>query len=406
MRNTDEEWLNIEQSRTTRKTMAQRTRLLLLIPHLGGGGAEQVTALLVRKLSPEKYDLHLTLVTQTVPGPSELPEWLAVHAIGARRVRLAAIPLLRLVRRLHPDVILSGMAHLNFLVLLLRPFFPRRTRVLVRQNSTVSSALAADRRPRLARFLYRLLYHHSDRVICQSGAMADDLAAELGIATETLVVLPNPIELDRIRAACDAPSLWQGTGPHLLAVGRLAHEKGFDLLLEAFAAVRRDFPHADLVIAGEGAQRAALEAQACRLGLDAAVQFAGYVDMPYCFYPGATLFVLPSRQEGMPNALLEAAAAGIPLVTTPASGGIVDLLSGCAGAWLAPVISAHALAETLLRALRILERAQRFEFSFFSPAARTSHPPVPGQFAFTRAVEAYEALIDAIADATDRVDRS
>ncbi len=114
---------------------AQRPRLLLLIPHLGGGGAERVTALLARGLSPAKYDVHLGLVTQSgmvtpvklIPhenGDIEACE-VRVHALGARRVRGGAVRLLRLIRWLKPDVILSGMAHLNFLVLLLRPLFPR-----------------------------------------------------------------------------------------------------------------------------------------------------------------------------------------------------------------------------------------------------------------------------------------
>jgi glycosyltransferase involved in cell wall biosynthesis len=194
------------------------------------------------------------------------------------------------------------------------------------------------------------------------------------------------------RAAHNSPSLWQGPGPHLLAVGRLVHEKGFDLLLEAFARVRCQFPQADLTIAGEGSLRGALEAQAWHLGIHGAVRFTGYVDRPYRFYPGATLFVLSSRREGMPNALLEAAAAGLPLVALPASGGLVDLVAGRSGVWLAPAISASALAETLLAALQALEPGQGFDHSFLYSSARDEHY---GGFSFAQAIEAYDALIDA-----------
>lgn len=374
--------------------MAQPIRILLLIPHLGRGGAEQVTALLARGLSPEKYDLHLGLMTERSAGSFDLPSSVTVHGIGARRVRSAAIPLLILIRRLRPQVVLSGMAHLNFIVLLLRPLFPQKTRVLVRQNATVSPALAAASRPLLTRTLYRILYRCSDRVICQSHAMAEDLAAELGLTAEKLAVLPNPVDVERIHAACDGPSLWSGPGPHLLAVGRLGWEKGFDLLLEALARIRREFPHADLLIAGEGSQRAGLEAQARSLGLDAAVRFAGHVDNPYRFYSGATLFVLPSRQEGMPNALLEAAAGGLPLVALPACGGLVALLAGCTGAWLAPAVSALALTESLLQALRTLQPGQRFDYGFVALQADANSQP-SGEFVFTRAVAGYESLIDA-----------
>lgn len=356
----------------------------MLIPHLGGGGAEQVTALLARGLARNKYELHLGMATQADAGPEALPFWIHTHALGARRVRTAAFRLLRLIRRINPDVILSGMAHLNFLVLLLRPFFPRNTRVLVRQNGTASAALAFGDLPGSTRRLYRLLYRHADRIICQTQAMANDLAVEFGIAQTQLAVLPNPIDVHAIRnAVCKSPALWTGLGPHLLAVGRLAPVKGFDLLLRALATVREQFSDADLVIAGAGAEETALKRLCHELGLESAVRFAGYVDCPAMYFPGASLFVLSSRHEGLPNALLEAAAGGLPLAAVPAFGGVVDLLRAQPGAWLATEISALALAESLLAALQALRPGQRFEHHFVE------------EFRIDRSIHAYEELIDA-----------
>ena len=342
----------------TKVPTANRVSILLLIPHLGGGGAEQVTALLARGLSCEKYDLHLGLITQLSAAGAAMPPWVTVHGLGATRVRGGAFRLLQLVWQLKPDVILSGIAHLNFLVLLLRPFFPSSTRVLVRQNGTVSAALAYGGLPSYTRFLYRLLYGHADGVICQSRAMAADLAGETRISPGLIAVLPNPVDLagiqEGIREAKNKPAKWTGPGPHLLAMGRLSREKGYDLLLLALASVRNRFPRADLLIAGAGAEESALKEQARALGLEQAVLFAGHLDQPYACFSGATLFVLSSRHEGMPNALLEAAAAGLPIVALPSSGGVRDLLGNRPGAWLATEISAAALADCLLAALQVL----------------------------------------------------
>jgi glycosyltransferase involved in cell wall biosynthesis len=305
--------------------------------------------------------------------------------LGASRVRAGAFRLLALVRRLRPQLILSGMFHLNFLVLLLRPFFPRSTRVLVRQNGTVSAALASRDLPVYTRLLYRLLYRHADRVICQTAAMAKDLAAELFIPEGWLTVLPNPLDVDEIRDAIgENPELWTGPGPHLLAVGRLSREKGFDLLLQALATVREQFPDADLVIAGAGPEETALKAQCRELGLQSAVCFPGHIDRPSAYFPGASLFVLSSRHEGLPNALLEAAADGLPLVSLPASEGVVNLLRGQPGAWLAPERSSAALAASLLAAL-----------TFLRPGERFAHPFID-EFRIERAIPAYEKLIDAV----------
>jgi glycosyltransferase involved in cell wall biosynthesis len=352
--------------------MSQSLRVLVVVPHLGGGGAERVAALVAGGLSQKKYEVHLGLVTQANREIGNLPPPVTVHTLGARRVRSGAIPLVRLVRRIRPDVILSGAAHLNFLVLLLRPLFPRKTRVLVRQDATVSSVLRWGNVPWYTPLLYRSLYRRADQVICQSRAMADDLERELRLEKERIVVLPNPVDLEAIRAASrtagrengQTPACWIGPGPHLLAVGRLAREKGFDLLLEALVTVRERFPRADMIIAGAGPEETALHAQCRSLGLEDAVRLPGYVPRPYIFYAGASLFVLSSRYEGMPNALLEAASGGLPIVATPASGGVVDLLRNRQRAWLTPEISAASLASTLLKSLEELNEGQRFPRSF------------------------------------------
>jgi glycosyltransferase involved in cell wall biosynthesis len=282
------------------------------------------------------------------------------------------------------------MAHLNFMILLLRPLFRRSlrggaTRVIVRQNGTVSAILAAGDLPSYTRLLFRHLYRRADRVICQSQAMADDLAPELGKHAGRIAVLPNPVDFDAIGATTeDAQSRWIRSGPHLLAVGRLSPEKGYDLLLEALAEVRKEFRSCDLTILGAGNLEAELMALCRKLGVAQAVRFAGMVENPAAYFPGASLFVLPSRHEGMPNAMLEAAAGGLPIAATPASGGIADLLRGQPGCFVTAEISAEALAATLLTALAELQPGERFSHAFAAP------------FRLDNAIRSYETLIDAV----------
>jgi glycosyltransferase involved in cell wall biosynthesis len=352
--------------------MARRTRILLLLSHLGGGGAEHVVALLARGLSQQKYEVHLGLVGQGDTRGATIPAWVTLHALGARRARAGAFPLLRLIWRIRPSVVLTGAAEVSFLVLLLRPLFPPKTTVLVRQNATVTSVLQFGRSPGFMRLLYRSLYRNSDHVICQSGAMAKDLAQALGIDDGQIAVLPNPVDFEGILAAADEPIVRSGAGPQLLAVGRLSREKGFDLLLNALTVVRERFPEAHLILAGAGPEEAALKTLCRELGLEKAVCFAGHVDQPYKYFANTTLFVLPSRHEGMPNALLEAAAAGLPLAAMPASGGVEDLLRGQTGAWVATEITAPALAVTIITALETVRPGQRFSHSFFASTARVA----------------------------------
>jgi len=96
--------------------------------------------------------------------------------------------------------------------------------------------------------------------------------------------------------------------------------------------------------------------------------------------------VLASRHEGMPNALLEAAAGGLPIVALPASGGVTELLRNQPGAWLASEVSCEALATSLLSSLKVLPAGLRFEHPFIEA------------FRMPNAIQAYERLIDSVAE--------
>lgn len=112
--------------------------------------------------------------------------------------------------------------------------------------------------------------------------------------------------------------------PVLLAVGRLSAEKGFSDLLEAVAAVRNNAPEFRLVIVGEGPERQRLEASVARLGLNGRVLLPGHYGRMVPWYAAASALVMPSHSEGSPNVLLEAMAAGLPVVAT-AVGGIPEI---------------------------------------------------------------------------------
>jgi glycosyltransferase involved in cell wall biosynthesis len=366
-------------------SMQRRIKLLLLIPHLGGGGAERVMAQLARHLNAERFEIHLGVIAQDLPGAESLPDSVEIHRLGCDRVRRAGLALLRLARTVQPDVILSGMAHLNFLVLLLRPLLPRQTRVLVRQNTTASASADSWRK----RLPYRCLYPRADGIFCQSPAMADDLAENFAIARDKLRVLANPIDLVTAKSASPQPVWAPGAWPRLLTVGRLSREKGLDLLLRALPSILRQFPAAHVAVLGVGPEASSLQRLCEELALGHAVTFAGHRQNLADFYADTTLFVQPSRYEGMPNALLESAAAGLPIVATPSSQGICDLLRDEPGVWLSPGIDAESLAETIRGALANLgaenTAPKRFEHSFMRP------------FGTERAVAAYASVLERFA---------
>lgn len=335
-------------------------RVLFLIPRAGGGGAQRVMLLLAQHLS-QRCEVHLgILLADDAADAVALSAGVHVRRFGARRVRSALWPLWRWIWQLRPNGIVSCMVHLNFLMLMLRPLLPGGTRLMVRQNATASAALANDPNGWRNRILYRLLYPLADLVLCQSTAMAEDLACVARMEMRTMRILPNPVEIDAIRAAQPLQFPWRSAGSHLVAMGRLSPEKGFDLLLRALACLRDEGLQAEVVISGEGPEAKTLRALASSLGIEALVHFPGAVTEPERLLVAADLFVLSSRHEGMPNALLEAAAAGLPLVATPACGGVVELLQGQPGCWLCRESTVDALVAALRDALVEVREQPRY----------------------------------------------
>ncbi len=311
-----------------------RTRVLVTLPDLHGGGAQRVVLLLLHSLPRAGFELHLALVKRVGPLLDELPDDVTLHDLGAKRVSAAARPLIGLIRSLRPQVVLSTVFHVNQLLLAMRPLLPRGTRIVVREAITASRAFEANPRGRLARFALRLLYPTADRIICQCHYMAEDLVQHFGVPRERMVTIYNPLDRARIAArarSAASPFAGRGPGPHLVAIGRLDPQKGFDLLLRAFPELLEREPGAELWILGEDMwahqrNRKGLTALAGELGIAARVHFEGYVENPYPYLEHADLFVLSSRYEGLPNALLEALSLGCPVLALDGPGGTREIM--------------------------------------------------------------------------------
>lgn len=196
----------------------------------------------------------------------------------------------------------------------------------------------------------------AERVITVCGPFAERLARE-GVAPERIsvrhnsVVAPPPFDGDERRALRERLGADEGTRL-VLAVGRLSREKGHADLVRSFAAVRGLHPglNVRLVIVGEGPERDRVEAEARALGVFGHVVFAGHTSDVRPYYAAADVLALPSHSEGSPNVLLEAMAAGLPVVAT-AVGGVPEIAEDGESALLVPAREPRAFADALGRVL-------------------------------------------------------
>jgi glycosyltransferase involved in cell wall biosynthesis len=229
-------------------------------------------------------------------------------------------------------------------------------RIILNEQNTLTSVSDGehDLRWRVYPELAKWFYPRADCVTAVSQGVADDLRQAARLSSDQVQVIYNPIvTLDMRRKASaplEHPWFQSGEPPLILGVGRLTAQKAFDVLIEAFAQVRKT-RHARLVILGEGEQRPMLEALVKRLGLQGDVQLPGFVSNPYAFMANAAVFVLSSRWEGLPTVLVEAMSLGTPVVATDCPSGPREILKDGKYGQLVPMNDPAALALATQNAL-------------------------------------------------------
>src|SRR6185437_7260077 len=337
-------------------TMTRR-RVLFIFPFPslgGGGGAQRVPSTLLRHLDPQRYEFHLALLQVKRGEGDDIPPGVAVHSLVYSRVRYGLLGLLRLIYKVKPDVVFSNICHMNLALLLVRPLFPRNTRVLIGESTTLSAYLQqATHRPKTWIALYRWLYKRADKITCLSDAIKNDLATQFAVPLEKLIRIYNPMDWEMVRAASQlGGNPFAGEGPHLVAAGRFVREKGIDLLLDAMPGVLTHFPQARLTLLGDGPLEEELKQQAQRLGAGESVNFAGLQQNPWRYFRHANLVVVPSRLDGLPYVAVEALAVGTPIIATDCPGGIRELTDKSKWIVLVAPENPKALAEGIVARLK------------------------------------------------------
>jgi glycosyltransferase involved in cell wall biosynthesis len=302
--------------------MLHRKRILFAINSLAGGGAERVLATLLAGSVPwrARYDIHLALLDDE-PRAYDVPEWVAVHQLGARHKLLPSLTQLRaLVGRVSPDATLSFLTRANIANAWAMAGRGRPWLISERVNT---SAHLGD--ARAAKAMVRIVYPRAAHVIAVSDGVVDDLAANFRVERARMSAIANPVDHRRIAELAAEPPAFVPADRYIVSAGRLMPNKNFPLLLRAYAQAS---PRERLVILGEGPERGALQALAASLGIADRVDMPGFVANPFAVVARAQAYAMPSNAEGFPNGLVEAMACGIPVVATNCASGPSEILAG------------------------------------------------------------------------------
>lgn len=364
--------------------MSER-RVSLVLPDLRGGGAERVAVNLANGFAQRGYIVDMVLLSATGELLSDLHPDIRVVDLKVQRMRWALPALVRYLRQARPAAVLACMWPLTVIALWARTLSRVPTRLVVAEHATWSRsellkgwAVGWQIRASMHRF-----FPKADAIVAVSQGAADDLAHFATLDRSAITVIYNPVVGDGPvleLATPSAPAGWcVGMHRKVLAVGTLKEIKDYSTLLNAFAVLRQRVD-ARLLILGEGECRAALEAQARRLGISGSVFMPGFVKDTAPYYRRADLHVLSSTGEGFGNVVVEALAAGTPVVSTDCPSGPREILCGGEFGRLVPVGDVDALAAAMQESLT----ASHDKAALIARAQ---------DFSIDKAVDQYEALL-------------
>jgi len=330
-----------------------RMHIARLLPDLVPvGGVERMLLLQAEHEIARGNAFDLVLMTETDNISSVAPDELNVVYFRKRRLKEAFPALVRYLRSSRPNILLASMWPITVLAIVANFLAGSPAKVIVSDHNPLSLQYAGWGRAHRIFLLASiwLTYRFASARIAVSNGVARDLARFAGLGREQFHVIYNPVAISTpTDSGRDAARKGWGSysGAKILAVGRLKPQKNFGLLLDAFKKVVEK-TDARLVILGTGQLQHELEVRIGELSLAGKAFLGGHVDDTAAWYETADLFVLSSDYEGFGNVLVEALAAGLPIVSTDCPSGPAEILDKGTYGVLVPVGDADAMASAIL----------------------------------------------------------
>lgn len=325
-------------------------KVTFVIGSLSSGGTERVLVLLTDAFLKKGFDVSVVTLNGAESDFYTLPPSVHRQALDISSPVQTLFGLLKLRRALfstQPDVIVSLIDRMNVLTLLA---------TVGLGIPVVVSERTDPRAHRIGSFWTRLrlwTYPWARRIVVQTRGASDYFLPKF---QTTLRVIPNPVVSPLPDPGLPGPFPEK---PFLIAMGRFTKEKCFDLLMRAFSGLCRDYPEWKLVVIGDGPLRKEWETLRDQLGLSDRVLFPGRVKNPYRWLKQADLFVMSSLYEGFPNALCEAMACGLPVISTDCPSGPRDIIREGLDGVLVPNQDMAALSKAMARLMSDREERRR-----------------------------------------------
>lgn len=333
-------------------------KITIVLHDLRGGGAEKMMVRLANQFCEDGDHVDMILITAGGVNKVYLSAEVNLIELNCRRTLDAFGPLRRALKVSSPNGILAVLTHINVITALvcLSLGWLKKLSVSERNAFSLDKKVSSNKVMKAAYAVAPLIYRFlPNPVIAVSQGVADDLVATTMVRNKDVVVAPNPVITKETQlASLEAPThpwLVEKKLKVIVAVGRLAHQKGFDMLIDAFYKVKKEID-CQLIIFGEGELRKNLEKQIESLGLQDCASLPGYSENIIAEVRNADLFVLSSRFEGSPNAIVEAMSVGTNVVAFDCPHGAREILQDGKIETLVKYLDVDELVEKIIYSLK------------------------------------------------------
>lgn len=323
-----------------------RRSVILFIPTLITGGAEKLVVDLAVNMDKENFDVSVAVVSGVLPegfGRNQFLAALTENHIGVDdlkgRNKLETMRnIQKLFRNKRPDIIHANLSTILY-VMVFAAVYGTKTRIFTFHN--VAGLTAGGFKKLMYRFAFKIL-KFVPVAICDY--VKTTISEEYHIPLKKIPCIYNGVDT---KAFCPNKTSNRAETVEFISTGILYYMKNHKLLINAFAKAARKHPAIHLSILGDGELREELEQQIREYGLEDKINIMGLVDQVADLLNQADIYVMSSNLEGLPLAVLEALACGLPIITTRA-GGVVDIVRQGENGFVTPVGNAEALAEAMI----------------------------------------------------------
>ena len=307
--------------------------IAILIPELGGGGAERVAQIigdyyctrgenvyyfLLETSISQVYPVKGGIINTGIKSCTEGDPYGTIQVLG--KLLKSSVQMRKWKWKYHIDVAISFMEECNYINVLSKG----RERVITRV-CTILSQRDDFRGVLYNRYLVHFLYSLSNKIVVMSDYAVKDMHDNYGISYSKLQKIPNPALQGNLR---EEDGNWIYGKDVVICVGRLERVKQQEKIIRAFTYVISQHKTAKLLILGTGPNRKYLENLCKKNGIDQSVVFVGFTDDVEFYLKNSKVFVMASKVEGFPNSMVEAMAYGVPIVTTNSPGACSEIVGG------------------------------------------------------------------------------